>query len=436
MKLKLIPALAALAMLAAAPAAQAATRYASPGGTGPSATCPRENPCNIHIASGTPATAGDTVVALPGTYSLGTVTLTPAGGVTLIGEPGAPRPRLVSSGASALTLGAGTTVRNLYIEGNNAGSGRAVDAIGAGTLIEQSEIVGSGTTGITLQLRDGATVASSIVRSNASVPFGSAVLTGGSGGTIHNVTAIGAGTAPSTAISSPSTFGSIQRVSIVNSIADGNGGAAIATSDDGGTDDIQVRVEFSNFPELSVAPPEATITFGAGNQTGATWPAPQLASPITADFHQLGASPTVDAGAAGFGGPLDVDGQRRSMEDQVDIGADEFPGHCAGRTATVTGTTAADKLTGTSGPDVFVGLGGNDAIKGLGGDDVACGGDGKDTLLGAAGNDRLLGENGKDKLRGGAGKDRLLGGKGKDDLVGGKGKDKLNGGPGRDSQRP
>jgi Ca2+-binding RTX toxin-like protein len=250
------------------------------------------------------------------------------------------------------------------------------------------------------------------------------------------VTAIGAGTAPSSAITSAATFGSIQRVWIINTIADGNGGAAIAASDDGGTDDVKVSVEFSNFPELSVAPPDATIALGAGNQTGVGWPAPSFASPVSADFHQLGGSPTVDAGAAGFGGALDVDGQRRSMLGQVDIGADEFPGDCAGRTATVTGTNEKDTLTGTSGPDVFVGFGGADRIKGLGGDDVACGGDGRDNLIGGAGNDRLLGENGRDKLRGGPGKDRLLGGKGKDVLIGGKGKDRLKGGPGRDSQRP
>ena len=52
----------------------------------------------------------------------------------------------------------------------------------------------------------------------------------------------------------------------------------------------------------------------------------------------------------------------------MDIGADEFPGQCAGRTATVSGTAGKDTLTGTTGPDVFVGLGGNDTIKGLGGE--------------------------------------------------------------------
>jgi Ca2+-binding RTX toxin-like protein len=87
---------------------------------------------------------------------------------------------------------------------------------------------------------------------------------------------------------------------------------------------------------------------------------------------------------------------------------------CAGKTATITGTNAAETLKGTPAADVIAGLGGNDVIKGLAGNDVICGGAGKDRLLGGAGNDKLLGEAGKDTLKGGAGKDKLKGGPGKD----------------------
>jgi Ca2+-binding RTX toxin-like protein len=434
-----VPALVAVAGLGAAPAANAVTRYAAPGGSGPIGECPRENPCSIvNAVNGGGVGAGDTVVAMPGTYTLG-AELTPNAGLTLLGDPGAPRPQLIATSFDALNLGIGTTARNLYIQGNSVGSGRVVDVIGAGALLEQSEVVGNGNTGITVQVRDGGTVRNSIVRSNATVAFGSAI-TSGSGGattqTLHNVTAIAAGTAPSFGIMAPSTFGSIQNLAIVNSIADGNGGAAISATDDGGSDNVRVTVDYSNFPDISVAPPEATIAQGPGNQTGVGWPAPLFFSPVTGDFHQLPGSPTINAGMGGIGGELDVDGQRRSMEGQIDIGADEFPGVCAGMTVTVSGSAANETLTGTSGPDVFVGFGGNDTIKGLGGADIACGGVGRDKLIGGAGNDRLLGEAGRDKLRGGAGKDRLLGGAGRDLLLGGKGKDRLNGGPGRDSQRP
>ena len=53
---------------------------------------------------------------------------------------------------------------------------------------------------------------------------------------------------------------------------------------------------------------------------------------------------------------------------------------CAGRTATIVGSAAADKLKGTKKADVIAGLGGADRIKGLAGNDIVCGGDGKDTI--------------------------------------------------------
>jgi Ca2+-binding RTX toxin-like protein len=87
---------------------------------------------------------------------------------------------------------------------------------------------------------------------------------------------------------------------------------------------------------------------------------------------------------------------------------------CAGKTATITGTNAAETLKGTPAADVIAGLGGNDVVKGLAGNDVICGGAGKDRLLGGKGNDKLLGEAGKDTLKGGPGKDKLKGGPGKD----------------------
>ena len=115
---------------------------------------------------------------------------------------------------------------------------------------------------------------------------------------------------------------------------------------------------------------------------------------------------------------------------------------CAGKTATIVGTNARDRLKGTSRADVIVGLGGNDTISGLGGNDVICGGAGNDKISGGGGSDRTYGEagndtlsggDGKDKLSGGAGADKLSGGDGKDSLSGGDGKDRLSGGDGKDS---
>jgi uncharacterized delta-60 repeat protein len=87
---------------------------------------------------------------------------------------------------------------------------------------------------------------------------------------------------------------------------------------------------------------------------------------------------------------------------------------CAGKRATIVGTTRRDVLRGTRRADVIVGLGGNDLISGARGNDLVCGGSGNDRLSGGPGNDTLLGQSGRDQLRGGAGADRLRGGSGRD----------------------
>ena len=140
---------------------------------------------------------------------------------------------------------------------------------------------------------------------------------------------------------------------------------------------------------------------------------------------------------------------------------------CAGRRATIVGTSGADRLTGTSGPDVIAGLGGNDHIRAGGGHDVICGGRGNDVLDGGPGDDRLVGgrgadlvvfsdasrrvrvslENGRatgagsdridgvEDVRGSRFGDRIEGGDGPNLLMGMSGNDVLIGSGGRDEAR-
>jgi Ca2+-binding RTX toxin-like protein len=103
---------------------------------------------------------------------------------------------------------------------------------------------------------------------------------------------------------------------------------------------------------------------------------------------------------------------------------------CRGRAATITGTSAADRIAGTAGPDVIAGLGGADSINGGGGDDVVCGGAGDDRINGEGGHDLLDGGSGNDTLQGGDGDDTLTGGDGADRLTGAAGRDVLSGGSG------
>lgn len=67
------------------------------------------------------------------------------------------------------------------------------------------------------------------------------------------------------------------------------------------------------------------------------------------------------------------------------------PPTCAGKTATIVGTTGPDVLEGTPKRDVIVGLAGDDLLYGRGGDDLICGGNGSDRLFGGPGADQLFG---------------------------------------------
>jgi glucose/arabinose dehydrogenase len=98
---------------------------------------------------------------------------------------------------------------------------------------------------------------------------------------------------------------------------------------------------------------------------------------------------------------------------------------CAGRPATIVGTSQNDVRFGTRRRDVIAGLAGNDTVSGLRRNDVVCGGKGADVLRGGRGEDRLLGQQGKDILRGGGGKDQLSGGVGRDLCIGGAANDKV-----------
>ncbi len=98
--------------------------------------------------------------------------------------------------------------------------------------------------------------------------------------------------------------------------------------------------------------------------------------------------------------------------------------YCAGKRATIVGTTKRDQLRGTPKADIIAARGGNDTIIGLGGNDTICGGLGNDTLSGGTGNDKLYGGTGRDRLLGGPGRDTLSGGPQRDTLLGGPGTDK------------
>jgi uncharacterized repeat protein (TIGR01451 family) len=143
------------------------------------------------------------------------------------------------------------------------------------------------------------------------------------------------------------------------------------------------------------------------------------------------------------GTPADPVEANNEVTEQTVIQA-AAPVMCAGRQATLFGTTGADTLSGTDKTDVIAGLGGDDTIRGLDGRDVICAGRGVDVVVaggdgdvvkGGADTDRIRGSGGDDVLAGNGADDRLRGGSGDDALRGGSGDDDCRGGRGKDVEK-
>ena len=115
------------------------------------------------------------------------------------------------------------------------------------------------------------------------------------------------------------------------------------------------------------------------------------------------------------------------LTDLASVGVEVEPVLCRGRSATIGGTNANERLVGTPGPDVIAAEGGKDRVKGGAGRDIVCAGGGADRARGGGGRDLLAGSQGRDQLRGGGGKDRIIGGPGRDLCGGGAGDDKVSG---------
>src|SRR3954469_6082503 len=110
------------ALLALAPAAEAATRYAGPNGSMTVGCTDHDQPCDISSAF-SQAQANDEVIIETGDYGspgapLGTPIVSTTAGLAVHGEDGKPRPRIfgatTANNTSVLDLsGSGTKLRHL-----------------------------------------------------------------------------------------------------------------------------------------------------------------------------------------------------------------------------------------------------------------------------------------------------------------------------------
>ena len=310
-------ALVALLALGVAPAF-GIDRYASSSGIG-AAPCEQGNPCSLVDAVENVAVAGDTVIVLSdGDYTLG-AELQVSDAITVRGEVGEARPKIIRAGNTVSVSNAGATLRRLEFECTSGSQNLQAD--GAATL-EQLKIVAKAPCDVAAQLRNGTLLRDSVAWTD-DASGDPAIQTQGTGATITNVTAIGAGT-NNDAVVADAALGTTQTVNLRNVIARGTGsGVGIRAVDAGGTgdDDVDVNISFTNHSGIVEDEPDADVIEGAGNTTTA----PLFADASSLDFSQLAGSVTRNAGSPnGTIGSVDFDGEDRTQEGTIDIGADEF----------------------------------------------------------------------------------------------------------------
>ena len=124
-------------LLTAQQASAATTRFASPTGAGVAPCTSQGTPCPLESAVEIVAVAGDTVLLLPGSYSLGVASLAVSSITVQPRDPGT-RVTIDGGGASVVTASGTATLRDLKITETNApGSNATLILLGPSVLAER-----------------------------------------------------------------------------------------------------------------------------------------------------------------------------------------------------------------------------------------------------------------------------------------------------------
>ncbi|MCW3065777.1 MAG: hypothetical protein JWN32_2949 [Solirubrobacterales bacterium] len=348
-------------VLAAAPAARANTpRYASVGGNG--TACTSATPCSISEAINGDATYNpvqphDEVVVEPGTYGGGGVALTselrgpPGVPLTIHGVAGSPRPVIVSSSIGrALSLrDPASTLSHVEVDQTSDSSyaidvmqGSASDVVARafGTNGVACDVVGKLQDAICAVSGAGATAVQASVTPTPAAPTTYAT-------TLRGVTAWAIGPT-SQGILVQAGDNTTINLTATNTIAHGTT-ADVDVESATSTGNASAVIDHSSYGTVTHSASRATVT-AAGSATNVAAPA-LFVDVAHGDFHEMAASPTVNAGATDPAG-TDVFGLPRTLGPAPDIGAAEL---AQAPTAAATGaTTITDKtatLTGIVNPE-------------------------------------------------------------------------------------
>ena len=302
-------------------ASAATTRYVAPAVMGTSDCSSPQNACSFSQAT-TSAQSGDTIAVLAnfGDYQLAGGSMNPGPttkSLHYVGINGRPR-IFATTSATLLDLpGAGSSAANLYIENDGTGNGLTIGSLGgSGYAVDRVFVkTGGATAEETCFLAGGVTLTNSVCWQADSAVNAPGIFAEDTD-TLRNdtswVTGNGAGVACESGASGPCTL------TVVNTIA-GHELLAFAT---GGLP-ATINVRYSNFPTTlkGGATQDDHINSDSTDQSAV----PQLVNATAGDFHELSASPTIDAGITDpANGPLDLDSRARTVGGKTDIGAYEL----------------------------------------------------------------------------------------------------------------
>ena len=313
---RLTIALVALSLTAGATGAAADTRYVTPAGSG--AACSPAAPCSI-VTGIEGAAFEDEVVIGSGTYSLSTPIDTPTGDLFVHGEPGRPRPVIVSSALQGLVMtGCCERVRDLTVLHTGASVG--IQIFSNAAEIDRVQVTSTGTNGACVIgpstiMRDSLCVATA--DNSLAIQHQFTLASGIS--KLRNVTAVATG-ANSIGMRFAVGPGTVSAIDARDVIAQGSHWD-VQSETMGAGSTMSVVLHNSNYDSGAITGAGASLTLPSQN-------ANQNAAPLFSDlstYRQAPGSPTVDAGTADADtGPTDLDGDPRPSGAAPDIGVDEL----------------------------------------------------------------------------------------------------------------
>jgi hypothetical protein len=303
-------------MLAATATAEAAQRYASPGGTGEK--CSKQEPCSLQIAIGK-AGNHDEVIVGAGTFALGSTPIDAGGnGVEIHGDFGGPAPKIEAAYSKGTPIDPGSEGRMSYLDITNIKASAQGANCHEGGRLERLQVTVVGPNSLGIELAQDCIVRDTVVRALGTEAFGvfAGTFDEPSTGFLRNVTAIASGL-DSIGLLSEFTGASGSYTLDANNVIAGGELSDLDTAAQA-TASANIVVSHSNF---DLAAPGASVIDAGGNESAP----PLFVDAAGGNYREAPGSPTIDAGTGDLLlGALDPDGLPRTVGPAPDIGAFEF----------------------------------------------------------------------------------------------------------------